>query len=104
MCFGLVIAAWVKSEIELLIGCWLILFTPNVFFSGFIYPIETMELVTRSIASILPGSLFIESYKGIVFRNSGLVAAYPYFIILSIQSVIIYILAKIGFDKNFTRK
>lgn len=104
ICFGLLIAAWVKSEVELLIGCWLFLFIPNVFFSSFIYPIETMAEVTRSIASFLPSTLFLGSYKNVLFRNAQASSTYFNFLILFAQSVIIYLFAKVGFAKNFGRK
>lgn len=104
MAFGLLIAAWVRSEVELLIGCWLFLFIPNVFFSGFIFPLQTMSQFIRPAASLLPGTLFIELYKGIVYRASGFLDNRSGLILLTVQSLIVYSLAIKGFKNSFYRK
>ncbi|MDD3272820.1 MAG: ABC transporter permease [Bacteroidales bacterium] len=104
MMTGLFIASIVKNELELLIGCWLFIFIPNVFFSGFIFPLQSMESLIIPYASLIPGSLFIEAYKGIVFRISSLEINLKYFVLLVLQSLLFYLVALYLFKRNFFRK
>lgn len=104
MGIGLFIASLVKRELELLIGCWLFLFIPNLFFSGFIFPVQSMSSFIQPVASVIQGTLFIEAYKGIVFRSSSLAINAKYFALLALQAVVFYSASIYLFKRNFFRK
>ena len=43
---------------------------PSVFFSGFIFPLETMPKIFQLISAILPATYFIDIMRGIVLRGA----------------------------------
>ena len=97
MAFGLLIASRVKRQIEVSIICWLFLFIPNVFLSGFIFPIITMPHFLQILAWVMPGTSFIEAYRGIVFKGTGLQENALSFILLLIQIVLVLWMSRKGF-------
>lgn len=104
MVIGVFIASLVKTELELLIGCWFFLFIPNVFFSGFIFPLQSMSVVIQPLASVMPGTLFIDSYRAIVFKEAPLFINITSFTLLVIQTITFYFVSIILFNRNFFRK
>ena len=104
MALGLLIAAWVRTEQELLICCWFFLFIPNVFFSGFIFPVSTMSELIQPLAAFSPGASFIDAYRGIVFRATGFTDNGPDLANLVGQAVVAYGLARVGLKRNYLKK
>jgi len=104
MAYGLLIAALVKDELQLLIGCWLFLFIPNVFFSGFVYPIESMHSFILKIVNFIPGSLFINSYKVLIFKGVKLSGALYPLLNLLLQSLLLITLSISILKQNFFKK
>jgi ABC-2 type transport system permease protein len=102
MAFGLLIASRVNRQIEVSIICWLFLFIPNVFLSGFIFPIITMPNVLQVIAWIIPGTSFIEAYRGIVFKGTGLQGNALPFVLLVVQVILVLLVSRKGFLKQST--
>jgi ABC-2 type transport system permease protein len=45
---------------------------PSVFFSGFIFPRETMPKIFYAIGSVLPATYYIELERAIVLRGAAL--------------------------------
>jgi len=45
---------------------------PSIFFSGYIFPRETMPVVFRAISYLVPASYFINITRGIILRGAGL--------------------------------
>lgn len=92
MAFGLLIASLANRQLEVAIICWLFLFIPNVFMSGFIFPLMSMPEFFRGVAWMLPGTSFIEAYKSIVFKGSGLQGnALPFGLLLSQIAIVLLI-------------
>lgn len=104
MVLGLFIASLVKSELELLIGCWLFVFIPNVFFSGFIYPLQSMSSFIIPVARYMPGTLFIEAYKGLVFRETSVGDNSIYLVVLLLQALVLFVVTMYLFKRNFFKK
>ena len=44
---------------------------PSVFFSGFIFPRETMPAIFYALSTILPATYFIELERALILRNAG---------------------------------
>jgi len=97
MSFGLLISSRVKRQIEVSIICWLFLFIPNVFLSGFIFPIITMPHFLQRLAWLMPGTSFIEAYRGIVFKGTGLQENTLPFLLLLTQIVLVLWISRKGF-------
>ena len=104
MAFGLLISSRVKRQIEVSIICWLFLFIPNVFLSGFIFPIITMPHFLQILAWVMPGTSFIEAYRGIVFKGTGLQENAVPFILLLVQIVLALWISMKGFLRQSLNK
>jgi ABC-2 type transport system permease protein len=104
MTFGLMIAAWVSRQLEALVLCWLFLFIPNVFLSGFIFPVLTMPPFLQGIAGLMPGTSFMDAYRGIVFRGSGLYENSGSFILLILQGCVVLWIASKGFACKYSKR
>ena len=100
MGLGLLIASLVDRQLEVAIICWLFIFIPNVFMSGFIFPLMSMPAPFRWVAWMLPGTSFIEAYKNIVFKGVGLQGnALPFALLLS-QLVLVLLVSRKGLVKQ----
>ena len=97
MAFGLLIASQVNRQLEVAIICWLFLFIPNVFLSGFIFPIITMPDYLKVLAWFMPGTSFIEAYRGIVFKGTGLQENILPFVLLLVQISLVLGVSRKGF-------
>jgi ABC-2 type transport system permease protein len=104
MVLGLFIAAIVKNELELLIGCWLFVFIPNVFFSGFVFPLRSMNSFLLPVAENLPGTLFVEAYRGILFKSAPFSVYGGYFMVLFVEGAVLLLLSLVLLKRNFFRK
>lgn len=104
MAFGLLLAAWLNSQLEVFVLCWLLFFVPNVFLSGFIFPVQSMSLALQCLAYCLPGTAFMDAYKGIVFRGTGLLENGVSFLALLVQLIVMVGLALCGYLSKFIRK
>lgn len=68
---GLLIAAWFDRPLDVVILSWIVLFIPNVFLSGFVFPTTTMEGVIRLMAECLPGTSFIDAFRSVAYMGCG---------------------------------
>ena len=72
MSIGLMIASWLDQPQSVIIVCWVAVFIPNVFLSGFVFPTSSMDGMVKAAVDILPGTAFINALRGIGFRGTGL--------------------------------
>ncbi len=68
---GLLVSTQAKNQIQAL-QMTMVFIMPSVFFSGFIFPRETMPWIFQAIGSCLPTTYFIELLRAIVLRGAGL--------------------------------
>ena len=68
---GLLISTRAANQIQAL-QMTMIFLLPSVFFSGFIFPRETMPWIFYAIGSILPATYYIELERAIVLRGANL--------------------------------
>ncbi len=104
MMIGLFLASFVKRELELLIACWLFVFIPNVLFSSFIFPIESMHKAALYVAPYLPGTIFIRLFKSLIYRGVPLYKLFDSLMIIITEAVILYLLSITFFKRSFFRK
>jgi len=75
---------------------------PSIFFSGFIFPRETMPWIFRAISTILPLTYFIELMRGIVLRGATLAEFWRHLLILAAMGVGLFSLCAVRFKKKVT--
>src|SRR5438445_8432590 len=68
---GLLISTKAQNQIQALQMC-MVFILPSVFFSGFIFPRETMPWIFYIIGSVLPATYYIELQRAIVLRGASL--------------------------------
>src|SRR6059036_2931085 len=74
---GLLVSTRAQNQIQAL-QMSMVFIMPSVFFSGFIFPRETMPWIFQAIGSCLPTTYFIELLRAIVLRGAGLGEFWPH--------------------------
>ncbi|MEY2409766.1 MAG: drug efflux transport system permease protein ybhF [Verrucomicrobiota bacterium] len=74
---GLLISTRAQNQIQAL-QMSMIFIMPSVFFSGFIFPRETMPWIFQALGSCLPTTYFIELMRGIILRGARLAEFWPH--------------------------
>ena len=103
MALGILIAAWFDRPLDVLILSWVILFLPNVFLSGFVFPLSSMEGAVRDVAELLPGTAFITAFRNIAFKGTGLVQNLPYILTLVAETLLALAFSIPGFKRTVPR-
>ena len=73
---------------------------PSVFFSGFIFPIETMPKFFQLVAAILPATYFIDIMRGIVLRGATIQDLSHDYLALAVLGVGLFSLCAARFQKH----
>ena len=68
---GLLISTYAQTQIQALQLC-VIFILPTVFFSGFIFPRETMPWIFYAVGAALPATYYVELQRAIVLRGANL--------------------------------
>ena len=103
MALGILIASWFDRPIDVLILCWIILFVPNVFLSGFIFSNSSLEGAIRFVSDALPGTAFITAFRNIAYKGTSLLDNLPYFLLLGGELIAAIILSLVGFRRRIPR-
>ena len=103
MSLGLLIASWFDRPLDVLILCWIVLFIPNVFLSGFIFPVSSMEGPFRKFVDLLPGTCFITAFRSIAYKGAGFAANLSSFLTLFGECVLAAGLSLLGFKRRIPR-
>jgi ABC-type multidrug transport system permease subunit len=73
---------------------------PSVFFSGFIFPRETMPWIFYAIGALLPTTYFIDLMRAIILRGASFVEYWPALGILSLMAVLLFCVCALRFRKK----
>jgi ABC-2 type transport system permease protein len=68
---GLLISSKANSQAEAM-QLSILIFLPTIFFSGYIFPRETMPLPFYLFSFLVPGTYFVNISRGIILRGAGL--------------------------------
>ena len=68
---GLLISTVARNHMQAL-QMSMALILPSVFFSGFIFPIETMPLIFQWLSTLIPATYFIELMRAIMLRGASI--------------------------------
>ena len=60
---------------------------PSIFLSGYIFPVEGLPLVLRTIGRVLPATHMVAIMRGVVLRDAGPLDLWPHVLALIAISV-----------------
>ncbi len=73
------------------------LMLPSIFFSGFIFPRDTLPLVFYAISMFLPATYFIELMRAIVLRGASFADFWPGIAVLAVMGAVLFSLCALRF-------
>ena len=75
---------------------------PSIFFSGFIFPRETLPWMFYAISTVLPATYFIELMRAIVLRGATWADNAPALLILAAMGLALFTLCALRFPRKVT--
>jgi ABC-type multidrug transport system permease subunit len=73
---------------------------PSVFFSGFIFPRETMPWIFYAIGAVLPTTYFIDLVRAIILRGATFLEYWPSLGIMSAMALVLFCFCALRFRKK----
>jgi ABC-2 type transport system permease protein len=73
---------------------------PSIFFSGFLFPRETMPWIFYAISTLLPATYFIELMRAIILRGATLVEFSRHLVILAVMGMTLFTICALRFKKR----
>jgi ABC-2 type transport system permease protein len=73
---------------------------PTVFFSGFIFPRETMPWIFRALSTMLPATYFIELMRAIILRGATLAEFWSHLAILAGMGALLFTLCALRYRRK----
>lgn len=96
---GLLVSTKAQNQMQALqISMTLIL--PSVFFSGFIFPRDTMPWIFQALGAVLPTTYFIDLMRGIILRGAGWADFWFPFVVLIGMSIGLFALCVLRFRQK----
>jgi len=89
---GLIISGRAASQAEA-IQLAIFIFLPTIFFSGYIFPRETMPLPFYLFSFVVPGTYFVNISRGIILRGAGLQHLWVDGLVLLVMGALLLFLA-----------
>ena len=96
---GLLISTWAQTQIQALQMC-VVFILPTVFFSGFIFPRETMPWIFWAVGVVLPATYYIELQRAIVLRGAGLADFWLNIVVLAGMGLGVFSLCALQFRRK----
>ncbi len=73
---------------------------PSIFFSGFIFPRETLPWIFYAISTVLPATYFIDLMRAIVLRGATFADCAPALLILAGMGLVLFTLCALRFQRK----
>lgn len=96
---GLLVSTKARSQNEALQMSMTVLL-PSIFFSGFIFPRETMPWIFYAISTVLPATYFIELMRAIILRGAGLLEFWRHLAALAVMGAVLFSLCALRFQRK----
>jgi len=96
---GLLVSTRAQNQMQAL-QMSMTLIMPSVFFSGFIFPRETMPWIFYAIGSLLPTTYFIELARAIILRGASLTDFWSHLAVLAGMGIGLFILCALRFKRR----
>jgi len=93
---GLLLSTRAQNQMQAL-QMSMVFIMPSVFFSGFIFPRETMPWIFQAIGACLPTTYFIELARAIILRGAGLEEFWHHLAILGGMGIGLFTLCALRF-------
>jgi ABC-2 type transport system permease protein len=96
---GLLISTRAQSQAQA-IQLALMTMLPSIFFSGYVFPRETMPLPFYVISCLIPATYFVNIARGVILRGAGLVHLWDDAAVLVGMGIVLIFLAAQRFQKK----
>ncbi len=96
---GLLISTWATNHMQAL-QMSMALILPSVFFSGFIFPIETMPRIFQWLSTLIPATYFIELMRAIMLRGASVLDYWLNFAVLGVMGLLLFCLCALRFRQR----
>jgi drug efflux transport system permease protein len=96
---GILISSKANSQAEAMQLAFLPIL-PSVFFSGYIFPRETMPVIFKPISYLVPATYFINITRGVILRGAGISHLWTDGLALFLIGTVLLILAARRFQKK----
>jgi ABC-type multidrug transport system permease subunit len=96
---GLLVATKAENQMQAL-QMSMTFMLPSVFFSGFVFPRETMPGVFYALSTMLPATYFISLMRAIILRGANFFEYWPNLVILIAMSIGLFVLCALRFRKK----
>jgi ABC-2 type transport system permease protein len=96
---GLLVSTRAANQMQAL-QMTMALILPTVFFSGFIFPRETMPMIFYWLGSLLPTTYYINLLRGIILRGAQFGDFWPDILVLAVMGVVLFAVCAMRFRKN----
>ena len=93
---GLLVATKAENQMQAL-QMSMTFIMPSVFFSGFIFPRETMPWIFYAIGALLPTTYFIDLMRAIILRGASFLEYWPSLGIMSVMAVLLFCVCALRF-------
>src|SRR5215467_529254 len=96
---GILISSKARTQSEAMQLAFLTIL-PSIFFSGYIFPRETMPRIFYLISYFVPATYFINITRGVILRGAGLVHLWPHALALFCMGALLLIIAARRFQNK----
>ncbi len=96
---GLLVATKAENQMQAL-QMAMTFMLPSVFFSGFVFPRETMPWIFYALGAILPTTYFISLARAIILRGAHFFEYWPHLLVLIIMSILLFAFCALAFRKK----
>jgi ABC-2 type transport system permease protein len=96
---GLLASTKAQSQNEAL-QVTLAIMLPSIFFSGFIFPRETMPWIFYAVGAVLPATYFIELMRAIILRGAGFLEFWRNLLVLAVMGAALFSLCALRFKRK----
>jgi ABC-2 type transport system permease protein len=96
---GLLVATKAENQMQAL-QMSMTFMLPSVFFSGFVFPRETMPWIFYALGTLLPATYFISLARAIILRGANFFEYWPHLAILIVMSILLFVLCALRFRKK----
>jgi ABC-type multidrug transport system permease subunit len=96
---GLLVGTKAENQMQAL-QMSMVFMLPSVFFSGFIFPRETMPWIFYALGALFPTTYFISLMRAIILRGANVFEYWPHLIILIAMSILLFGFCALRFRKK----
>ncbi|HVM62465.1 MAG TPA: ABC transporter permease [Verrucomicrobiae bacterium] len=96
---GLLASTKARTQNEAL-QATLAIMLPSIFFSGYIFPRETMPWIFYAISTVLPATYFIELMRAIILRGAGFMEFWRHLLILAAMGAALFSVCALRFKQK----